>query len=155
MKERPILMNGAILALLSDLEQPQVTDERYVLKQIIDALPTRRDWLDPDVEKAARALLSAPPAAETPIGTKLYASAPPSTDAKDSELALDLLATVFDAYENGTSCCEISGGIEGEYIGNAVRLDHETSQKCADLLNRLRPRAIPDAKFAAETRIAP
>lgn len=44
---------------------PQVTDERYVLKQIIDALPSCRDWLDPDIEKVARALLSVPPAAET------------------------------------------------------------------------------------------
>jgi hypothetical protein len=32
-------------------------EAEFVLKQIIDSLPSRRDWLDPDIEKAAKELL--------------------------------------------------------------------------------------------------
>ena len=35
----------------------RVKDLEYVLRQIIDSLPSRRDWLDPDIERIARKLL--------------------------------------------------------------------------------------------------
>jgi len=35
----------------------RVKDLEYVLGQIIDSLPSKRDWLDPDIERMARKLL--------------------------------------------------------------------------------------------------
>ena len=35
----------------------RIKDLEYVLEQIINSLPSKKDWLDPDVEKAARNLL--------------------------------------------------------------------------------------------------
>tara|TARA_Y100000296_G_C5105046_1_gene222087 strand:+ start:458 stop:784 length:327 start_codon:yes stop_codon:yes gene_type:complete len=32
---------------------------QYVTRQIIESLPSNRDWLDPDIERAARRLLEA------------------------------------------------------------------------------------------------
>lgn len=34
---------------------------RLVLKRIVDDLPIKRDWLDPDLEREARALLAESP----------------------------------------------------------------------------------------------
>ena len=31
---------------------------RFLLRQIVEALPSRRDWLDPELERAAKAILS-------------------------------------------------------------------------------------------------
>lgn len=38
----------------------------YCLLQIVQMLPSRRDWLDPDIEKLARAVLSQAKEAEPP-----------------------------------------------------------------------------------------
>lgn len=56
----------------------------------------------------------------------------------DECLALDFLAILFDEYENGPHCYEDPDG-GGGFLGNAVKLDAETFQACADLLNRRRP----------------
>ena len=61
----------------------------------------------------------------------------PMTD-EVKEQALDLLATMFDAYENGVPCHEDNGG---GYIGMAFSLDNETFHACADILNAHRPKA--------------
>lgn len=37
-----------------------MSDERYLLGQIIDSLPQNKDWLDPSIERAARRVLAAP-----------------------------------------------------------------------------------------------
>jgi hypothetical protein len=44
-----------------EMPRGEVTDARWLLSQIIAALPTRRDWLDPALESAARSLLSSRP----------------------------------------------------------------------------------------------
>lgn len=61
----------------------------------------------------------------------------PMTD-EVKEKALDLLETMFDAYENGVPCHEDNGG---GYIGMAFSLDNETFHACADILNAHRPKA--------------
>jgi hypothetical protein len=38
----------------------QLRDARAILQRIVTDLPQRRDWLDPDVEKAARNFLATP-----------------------------------------------------------------------------------------------
>src|SRR5450830_143654 len=66
-----------------DCAFPQaVADGHYLLKQIVNALPTRRDWLDPAIERAARALLSAQPAAE-------------ATDSEEDAFVIDKLAKLL------------------------------------------------------------
>lgn len=66
------------------------------------------------------------------------AQAVPPDVVRDADLALDLLAKIFDAYENGTACYEDPDEYAG-YIGNAVQLDDDTFHACAELLNRRRP----------------
>lgn len=39
---------------------------KRILRRIIDDLPSRRDWLDPDLERAAKELLATPPLPEGP-----------------------------------------------------------------------------------------
>lgn len=63
----------------------------------------------------------------------------------DEETALDLLAEVFDAYENGTPCYE-EPDEHGGFVGNAFILSDETFHACADLLNRRRPVAAAPQK---------
>lgn len=75
--------------------------------------------------KFARAILALHPQA-----------VPMPDEVKDQ--ALDLLATMFDAYENGVPCHEDNGG---GYIGMAFSLDNETFHACADILNAHRPKA--------------
>lgn len=65
-------------------------------------------------------------------------SAPPTPDAAGRE-ALDLLDILFTAYEDGVSCYEDPEDQAGP-LGNAVKIDDETFHRCADLLNRERPR---------------
>lgn len=57
----------------------------------------------------------------------------------DGERALDLLDTLFTAYEDGPDCYEDPEDFSG-HVGKAVKLDEETFHACADLLNRTRPR---------------
>ena len=66
----------------------------------------------------------------------LRPQAVPMTD-EVKEQALDLLATMFDAYENGVPCHEDDGG----YIGMAFSLDNETFHACAGILNAHRPKS--------------
>lgn len=56
-----------------------------------------------------------------------------------SNEALDLLATIFDAYENGTPCYEDPDDCSG-FLGYAIRLDDATFHRAADVLNAHRPR---------------
>lgn len=56
------------------------------------------------------------------------------------ERALDLLDTLFTAYESGTPCYEEPDS-QGGYLGMAFRIDDDTFRACADLLNKHRPRA--------------
>lgn len=60
--------------------------------------------------------------------------------------ALDLLAKLFDAYENGADVYEDDPDECAGHMGHAVKLDDATFRACADLLNRLRPRGanLPD-----------
>lgn len=65
----------------------------------------------------------------------------------DEDEALDLLATLFDAWENGTPCYEEPESSDG-FLGHAFRLDDEVFHRCADLLNRRRgkqPSPTPQA----------
>lgn len=65
--------------------------------------------------------------------------------ASDEQLALDLLAQLFTAYENGTPC--YTSPREGAgFVGNAFRLDDETFKACCELLNRRRPAAMDAGK---------
>lgn len=57
----------------------------------------------------------------------------------DERAALDLLDTLFTAYENGTPCYEEPDS-QGGYLGMAFRIDDDTFRACADLLNKERPR---------------
>lgn len=66
------------------------------------------------------------------------APAPAQHEPSDENNALDLLAILFDSYENGAQCYEDPDG-QSVYLGNAVRLDDKTFHACADLLNRRRP----------------
>ena len=61
----------------------------------------------------------------------------------DADLALDLLAVTFDAIENGDPCYENPDETDG-YMGNAVHLADDTFIACADLLNRTRPKLLPN-----------
>lgn len=78
----------------------------------------------------------------------LAASAPVAPT--DEDRALDLLATMFDAYENGVQCYEDPEDLTG-YLGHAFQLDNETFHACADLLNRRRPVKSPEAAPVAPT----
>ena len=69
----------------------------------------------------------------------------------DENRALDLLATMFDAYENGVQCYEDPEEQTG-YLGHALQLDDDTFHACADLLNRRRP---VKSAHAAPTAPAP
>ena len=66
------------------------------------------------------------------------AEAVPSDVVRDVDLALDLLAKLFDAYENGTPCFE-DADPASSFVGHAFNLDNDTFHACADLLNRRRP----------------
>ena len=61
---------------------------------------------------------------------------------ENSEL-LDLLAVIFDAYEDGPQCYEDPGECSG-FLGHAVRLDDATFQRTADILNERRQRVTPN-----------
>jgi len=63
-------------------------------------------------------------------------------EAENGEL-LDLLAVIFDAYEDGPQCYEDPEGCNG-FLGYAVHLDNETFQRTADILNKRRPRVTPN-----------
>jgi hypothetical protein len=56
----------------------------------------------------------------------------------DEEKALDYLATMFDAYENGPDCYEDPEDCSG-HLGKAIRVDNDDFHAIADLLNRRRP----------------
>lgn len=56
-----------------------------------------------------------------------------------SNEALDLLAVIFDAYEDGTACYEDPEDCSG-FVGYAMHLDDATFQRAADILNEHRPR---------------
>ena len=53
--------------------------------------------------------------------------------------ALDLLDTIFAAYEDGVPCYQDPDEIIG-YLGNAVLLDDDTFRRAASLLNQSKPR---------------
>ncbi len=63
-------------------------------------------------------------------------TAPQSDEAKDA--ALDLLAVMFDAYEEGPDCYEDPDDCAG-HLGKAIKLDEATFDRIADLLNKYRP----------------
>lgn len=42
------------VGLLTGVPKPCLDGTEWVLKQIVDALPSRRDWLDPSLEALAR-----------------------------------------------------------------------------------------------------
>jgi hypothetical protein len=52
--------------------------------------------------------------------------------------AVELLAAVFDAWENGIDCYEDPESNAG-YLGMAFKLDDDVFQRCVDLLNRENP----------------
>ena len=52
---------------------------------------------------------------------------------------IDLLAMMFDAYEDGPDCYEDPEDCSG-HIGKAIHLDDEAFQRIADILNEHRPR---------------
>lgn len=51
-------------------EMSQLREEnkyiKFVLKRIIDDLPVNRDWLDPDLERAAKEIIKAAEGRDTP-----------------------------------------------------------------------------------------
>ena len=63
-----------------------------------------------------------------------------------SNMALDLLAIMFDAYEEGTDCYEDPEDRSG-HLGKAIHLDEDTFQRIADLLNEHRPRNAQPTTF--------
>lgn len=68
------------------------------------------------------------------------------------ETALDLLALMYSAYEDGTQCFEYSDdGEQGPYIGKSFLLEDDDEAKIIDLLNEKRPRQpLPPAPKAVE-----
>jgi hypothetical protein len=52
--ERPMLIDGVKLDRLNEINAELL----YCLQQIIQDLPTRRDWLDPVIEQMARAAIA-------------------------------------------------------------------------------------------------
>lgn len=106
----------------------EVTD-----KQIKMLIPRGDAWKYeigfPEAIKFARAILALRPVQV------------PMTD-EVRERALDLLATLFDAYENGPACYESPDDCVG-YLGNAVQIDHDTFHVIASLLNVHRPIISP------------
>ena len=56
---------------------------------------------------------------------------------------LDLLAMMFDAYEDGPDCYEDPEDCSG-HIGKAIHLDDDAFQRIADILNEHRPRVTPN-----------
>lgn len=51
-------------------EAPTLNDTQWALSQILGALPQRRDWLDPDLEKMARGLVGMKKPAAPPVEEK-------------------------------------------------------------------------------------
>ncbi len=59
------------LNALYDQQLNEVSEERrakWLLRDVIRNLPVRRDWLDPDIERAARAMLGMSPMEVVPSG---------------------------------------------------------------------------------------
>lgn len=56
----------------------------------------------------------------------------------DADFAFNMLALMFDAYENGVTCYEDPEGEVG-FIGYAYRLADDDFQNIATFLNRVRP----------------
>lgn len=61
----------------------------------------------------------------------------PMTD-EVRERALDMLAALFNSYENGPACYESPDDCAG-YLGNAVQIDNDTFHVIASFLNVHRP----------------
>lgn len=71
--------------------------------------------------------------------TPLYATQPDlQARVEELERGIDMLAMLFDKYENGPSCYEEPDERTG-YLGNAVRLDDPDFHRIADFLNKHRP----------------
>ena len=117
------VVRQALAYIIATSEHDQLCD---VLDLDEDGLHKPCSCLLQDVLDDLRAALAEQPAQQEPL--------------TDEELALSLLETLFDAYENGVPCYEDPETADG-YIGHAFRLDDETFHACADLLNRRRPRA--------------
>ena len=62
---------------------------------------------------------------------------------------LDLLALMFDAYEDGPDCYEDPEDCSG-HIGKAVHLDDATFDRIAYILNQRRPRNVGAGTTATE-----
>jgi len=62
----------------------------------------------------------------------------PEPPALEEEL-IDLLAIMFDAYEEGPDCYEDPDDCSG-HLGKAVKLDDASFDRIADILNKRRPR---------------
>lgn len=106
-------------------ERPQAAPVGFDVEAMIRSVLPGGNYCDPQaVADAIRDYVAASP------------QAVPMTD-EVKEQALDLLATMFDAYENGVPCHEDDGG----YIGMAFSLDNETFHACAGILNAHRPKA--------------
>jgi hypothetical protein len=72
------------------------------------------------------------------------------TVGRDEDEALDLLAILFDAWENGTPCYEEPESSDG-YVGQAFRIDDDVFHRCVDLLTRRRSKTdTPPAEQQAE-----
>ena len=67
----------------------------------------------------------------------------------DEEELLDLLALMFDAYEDGPDCYEDPDDCAG-HLGKAVKLDDATFDRIADILNLRRPRNVGAGPTATE-----
>ena len=61
---------------------------------------------------------------------------------------LDLLAIIFEAYEEGTECYEDPEDCAG-YLGHAVLLDTEVFNRVAEILNEHRPVVGQSTKYQA------
>ena len=98
------------------------------------------DWLLNNIRRDAPQLSGKAMGNAVRVRDALLAStpAPAQQEPSDENKALDLLAVLFDSYENGTPCYEDPESTTG-YLGHAFQLDSETFHACADLLNRRRP----------------
>ena len=77
-------------------------------------------------------------AANTTAAVKDSLTVDQAGDAVDAQFAIDKLALMFDAWENGCPCYEDPESC-GNYIGIAFRLADEDFHAIANFLNRVRP----------------
>lgn len=146
-----------LLAIIPASDMLQVRTSRIAIVEYFKRLIDRQQRGEPEAEVLAwrerfpsyeyrpqdecvALKLKAPQPAE-PVDAEGGGSSGQAEAASDEQLALDLLAQLFSAYENGTPC--YTSPREGAgFVGNAFRLDGETFKVCSELLNRRRPAAM-------------